>query len=57
MLRILGSSKRLCDGVSRRDFLQAGSLGLLGMAGQGSLGIVPAVAAAADPARGTFGRA
>ena len=35
MLRILGSSKRLCDGVSRRDFLQAGSLGLLGMAAAG----------------------
>ncbi|MFO0964287.1 MAG: DUF1501 domain-containing protein [Gemmataceae bacterium] len=31
MLRILGSPKRLCDGVSRRDFLIAGGLGALGL--------------------------
>lgn len=32
MFRILGSRKRLCDGLSRRDFLQAGSFGLLSAA-------------------------
>ncbi len=31
MLRILGSSKRLCDGLTRRELLQAGSSGLLGL--------------------------
>src|SRR5687768_13942494 len=31
MLRILGSHKRLCDGVTRRDMLQAGTAGLLGL--------------------------
>jgi hypothetical protein len=33
MLRILGSRKRLCDGVSRRDFLSAASLGMLTLGG------------------------
>ncbi len=32
MLRILGSRKTLCDGQSRRDFLQVGAAGLLGLA-------------------------
>lgn len=31
MLRILGSEKRLCDGVSRRDLLQIGALGACGL--------------------------
>ena len=31
MLRILSSEKKLCDGVSRRDLLQAGGLGALGL--------------------------
>ncbi len=31
MLRVLGSPKRLCDGVTRRDFLQAGGASLLGL--------------------------
>ena len=31
MLRVLGSQKNLCDGVSRRDFIQAGALGGLGL--------------------------
>ncbi len=56
MLRILGSRKRLCDGVSRRDFLQAGSLGLLGLGVQTSVGGTPALAAGtARP--GSFGQA
>jgi len=31
MLRLLGSQKRLCDGLSRRDVLRIGSLGFLGL--------------------------
>jgi len=31
MLRILGSAKRLCDGLTRRDWLQAGGISLLGL--------------------------
>src|SRR5437867_5350347 len=31
MLRILGSRKTLCDGISRRDFLHIGGLGVLGV--------------------------
>src|SRR5262245_4056456 len=31
MLRILGSTKRLCDGITRRDLLQAGAASLLGL--------------------------
>ncbi len=31
MLRILGSAKRLCDGLTRREMLRAGGLGLFGL--------------------------
>ncbi len=31
MLRVLGSSKRFCDGLTRRDLLQAGALAPLGL--------------------------
>src|SRR6478752_5914627 len=31
MLTITGSPKRLCDGISRRDLMQIGGLGLLGL--------------------------
>jgi len=31
MLRIRGTSRRLCDGISRRDFLTIGGLGALGV--------------------------
>jgi hypothetical protein len=31
MLRILGSEKKLCDGLSRRDLLQVGGLGVCGL--------------------------
>jgi hypothetical protein len=31
VLRILGSHKTLCDGVSRRDFLHIGALAPLGL--------------------------
>ena len=32
MLRVLGSSRKLCNGISRRDLLRAGGLGLAGVA-------------------------
>jgi hypothetical protein len=32
MLNLLGSEHHLCDGISRRDFLQIGSLGAAGIA-------------------------
>jgi hypothetical protein len=38
MLRILGTRKRLCDGVTRRDFLQIGGLGLFGLTLADALG-------------------
>ncbi len=31
MLRVLGSKKRFCDGITRRDLLQVGALGPLGI--------------------------
>ena len=31
MLQILGHAKRCCDGLSRRQFRQAGGLSLLGL--------------------------
>ncbi|MDA0285099.1 MAG: DUF1501 domain-containing protein, partial [Planctomycetota bacterium] len=31
MLRVLGSHRKLCNGLGRRDFLQAGSLGVVGL--------------------------
>src|SRR6188768_806500 len=31
MLRILGNSKRLCDGLTRRDLLHVGGLGAFGL--------------------------
>jgi hypothetical protein len=48
VLRVLGSPKRLCDGLTRRELLQAGSISLLGL-GLGELG--EAVAADRPPAR------
>jgi Protein of unknown function (DUF1501) len=54
MLRILGTNRKLCDGVSRRDLLQIGGLGLFGLSLADRLPIAPA--AAAETAR-TFGKA
>jgi uncharacterized protein (DUF1501 family) len=42
MLRVLGSPKRLCDGLTRRDLLQAGGVSLLGL-GLGDLADAAAV--------------
>src|SRR5215218_1351307 len=54
MLRILGFPKRACDGVTRRDLLHVGGLGLFGL-GLGDLLRLRDARAASGPAR--FGRA
>lgn len=60
MLRVLGSRRRLCNGVSRRDFLHAGSLALSGL-GLNSLGLSDLLAlqeaSANEAGAGSFGRA
>jgi hypothetical protein len=58
MLRILGSQRTLCDGISRRDLLQVG--GLAGLSLTGAMG--SSRSAAASPEKGrtgdrAFGRA
>jgi hypothetical protein len=30
ILRILGNNRKLCDGISRRDLIQAGALSVMG---------------------------
>jgi uncharacterized protein (DUF1501 family) len=58
MLRILGNRRRLCDGLTRRDVLQAGSLGLLGLASGALAGSAGHLAAASETAQGrSFGKA
>lgn len=63
-VRILGNNRKLCDGVSRRDLIQAGGLSLFGLtladilelqAAQAAVG-VPAEVRAAGGSR-TFGKA
>src|SRR5690349_10770467 len=49
-LRILGTPRRLCDGLTRRDFLQVGGLGPLGL-GLSSLLGAPTPAAPTAGAR------
>ncbi len=56
MLRIEGTSKKLCDGISRRDLLQIGGLGALGISLTDVLQNRPVQAASADVAR-SFGKA
>jgi hypothetical protein len=53
MLRIQGTQRTLCDGVSRRDLLQIGGLGLFGL----SLGATPLVQAADAHHGPGFGKA
>lgn len=56
MIRVLGGSKRLCDGLTRRDLLHAGAISLFGL-GLAD-GITPANASAAAPSSlPGFGRA
>ncbi len=45
MLRVLGGPKRFCDGLTRRELLQVGSLGLLG------LGLAAGASSVAGPGR------
>lgn len=54
MLEILGSHKRVCDGLSRRDFLSAGALGVGGLSLADVLRLQEASAATG---RSGFGRA
>jgi uncharacterized protein (DUF1501 family) len=56
MIRVLGGPKRLCDGLTRRDLLHVGSLGLFGLGASAGLG-AHAAAAPAPATAGTFGRA
>jgi hypothetical protein len=56
VLRILGSRKTLCDGLTRRDFLHLGGLGTFGLGLGSFLRLQAAAAAPARPAGG-FGRA
>ena len=50
MIRVLGGTKRLCDGLTRRDLLRVGGMGLLGLGSTAT-----ATASGARPA--SFGRA
>src|SRR5438067_2082316 len=57
MLRILGSAKRLCEGWTRRDLLQAGALGFFGLGLSDFLRLAHLQAAPAGPPASSFGRA
>jgi hypothetical protein len=59
MLRILGSPKRLCDGLTRRDMLWAGGLGLFGLGLRDYLRLLDTPAAASEQHRAakSFGKA
>jgi hypothetical protein len=58
MLRVLGSPRKLCDGVTRREMLQVGGLGMCGL-GLNTLMQAQAAQAATrtGDAVGSFGRA
>lgn len=56
MIRLLGSQKRFCDGLSRRDLLHIGALGPLGLTLAGYSQAREAAHAARPPAPG-FGKA
>ena len=55
MLRILGSPRRFCDGWTRREFIQAGALGSLGL--DACLRSQAATAASKTSVPASFGRA
>src|SRR2546430_17655276 len=55
MIRLLGSPKRLCNGLTRRDWLHLGGLGLFGLGLSDALRLQQAQAAA--PQGGHFGQA
>jgi Protein of unknown function (DUF1501) len=53
MIRVLGGPKRLCDGLTRRDLLTVGSLGLMSL----GMGEAPVMAGALTAGLPGFGRA
>src|SRR5262245_30721703 len=55
MIRLLGSAKRLCDGLTRRDWLHLGGLGLFGLGLSDAIGLQQTQAAA--PQLRHFGQA
>ncbi len=57
MLQILGSPKRLCNGLTRREMLVAGGLSLLGVGLSDFLRLTEAQANPAAPRPRSFGRA
>src|SRR4051794_28958729 len=57
MLTINGPAMRTCQGTTRRELLQAGRLGLLGLSLPGLLQGRAQAAAAPTPRPNTFGRA
>lgn len=58
MLRVLSSPRRLCSGLTRRDLLQVGGLGMLGLGLSDLLGLNTARAdSAATGLPSTFGKA
>ena len=57
MLRILGSEKKLCDGLSRRDWLQVGGLGACGLGLGNFLGLSQARGESEAAGAPGFGRA
>ena len=57
MIRVLGGRKRLCDGLSRRDLLQVGSLGMLGLGLGGSTSQTLAAEAGSTSSLPGFGQA
>ena len=57
MLRILGSPRRFCDGWSRREFIQAGALGPLGLGLDDWLRGSAVQAATKTPPPASFGKA
>ncbi len=57
MIRVLGGPKRLCDGLTRRDLLHVGSLGMLGLSAGIPRGRVLAGPSDPNQNRSSFGRA
>src|SRR5687768_4716305 len=57
MLRILGSAKQLCEGLSRRDMLRVGGLGIGGLSLPQVLALQEASAASPLAADHAFGKA
>ncbi len=56
VVRVLGNNRKLCDGVSRRDLIQAGALSLFGLTLEDVLALQSAQASTAKGGK-TFGKA